>query len=106
MRDGRRLFQAPPWSKPSTKQYLLHRPDFCRYKVLGFCGRPLWDHRKSWPGWIRPSGRSSLTDRELLSSLIYPVSFSPQNLAIVEEVLKRIHSHGTEGVRADKAGEF
>lgn len=99
-------YQAPPVVEAIDKTVLFFTGQtFVAYKVLGFV-EGLFGTIEILARLDPAQWQELSTDRELLSSLIYPVSFSPQESAIVEEVLKRIHSHGREGVRADKAGEF
>ncbi|NLY88425.1 MAG: hypothetical protein GX085_02230 [Firmicutes bacterium] len=78
---------------------------FVAYKVLGFV-EGLFGTIEVLARLDPAQWREISVDRELLSSLVYPVSFSPQESAIVEEVLKRVHTRAHGGVDVNKAGEF
>jgi hypothetical protein len=99
-------YQAPAVVEAVDKTVLFFTGQtFVAYKVLGFVGG-LFDTIAILARLDPEEWRELSADRELLSGLVYPVSFSPQESAIVGEVLKRVHSRRKEGVRTHKAGEF
>jgi len=101
-------YKAPPAVRAVDETvFFFTGQTFVAYKVLGFV-EGLFSTIEILARLDPAKWREISADRELLSSLVYPVSFSPQEIATVEEVLERVQTRaqGRKGVRTEKAGEF
>lgn len=83
-------YKAPPVVKAVDKTiHFFTGQTFVAFKVLGFV-EGLFSTVEALARLDPAEWREISADRELLSDLVYPVSFSPQECAIVEEILERV----------------